>query len=89
MSLSTYKDLPTGFKIILSLLLLLFAMTDSAPAQQQGASSAAATRARYLSEMGSLPASREVAVEEFINYHRHQIGSPKADEAVALDVRWL
>ncbi|HEU0173229.1 MAG TPA: VWA domain-containing protein [Blastocatellia bacterium] len=87
MSLSTYKGLPANFKVILSLLLLLFAITDGALAQQ-GASSAAAARARYLSEMGSLPASREVAVEEFVNYHRHQIGSPKADEAVALDVRW-
>jgi Mg-chelatase subunit ChlD len=88
MSLSTYKDLPTGFKLISNILLLLFALTDGALAQQQGASSAAAARARYLSEMGSLPATREVAVEEFVNYHRHQIGSPKADEAVALDVRW-
>ena len=88
MSLSTYKNLSAGSKVILSLLLLLFALTDSALAQQQGASSAAASRARYLSEMGSLPASREVAVEEFVNYHRHQIGSPRAGEAVALDVRW-
>ena len=88
MSLSNYKDLPTGFKLISNILLLLFALTDGALAQQQGASSAAAARARYLSEMGSLPASREVAVEEFVNYHRHQIGSPKADEAVAMDVRW-
>src|SRR5262245_25438099 len=88
MALSAYKDLPTDFKLILNLLLLLFAMTCSALAQQQGASSAAASRARYLSEMGSLPASREVAVEEFVNYHRHQIGSPRAGEAVALDVRW-
>jgi len=87
MSLSTYKELPASFKLILSLLLLLFAMTAGALAQQ-GASSAAAARARYLSEMGSLPASREVAVEEFVNYHHHQIGTPKADEAVALDVRW-
>jgi Mg-chelatase subunit ChlD len=39
--------------------------------------------------MGSLPTSREVAVEEFINYHRHQIGRPKAGEAVAMDVRWM
>lgn len=88
MSLSTYKNLPAGFKLILNLSLLLFALTDGALAQQQGASSAAASRARYLSEMGSLPASREVAVEEFVNYHRHQIGSPRAGEAVALDVRW-
>jgi Ca-activated chloride channel homolog len=85
--MSFYKDLPAGFKVILSLLLLLLALTDGALAQA-GVSSAAATRARYLSEMGSLPASREVAVEEFVNYHRHQIGTPKAGEAVALDVRW-
>jgi Mg-chelatase subunit ChlD len=87
MSLSAYKDLHAGFKAILILSLLLCALTDTALAQQ-GASSAAASRARYLSEIGSLPASREVAVEEFVNYHRHQIGSPKAGEAVALDVRW-
>ncbi len=55
---------------------------------QEGASTAAAARTRYLSEMGLIPASRSVAVEEFVNYHRHQIGRPKAGEAVALDVRW-
>ena len=87
MALSAYKDLPTDFKLILNLLLLLFAMTCSALAQQQGASSAAASRARYLSEIGSLPASREIAVEEFVNYHRHQIGSPKAGEAVRKNYR--
>jgi len=55
---------------------------------QEGASSAAAARSRYLAETGYIPTSREVAVEEFVNYHRHQIGRPKAGEAVALDVRW-
>jgi Mg-chelatase subunit ChlD len=38
--------------------------------------------------MGLIPESRSVAVEEFVNYHRHQIGRPKAGEAVLLDVRW-
>ena len=62
----------------------------AAPAQhaQEGASTAAAARTRYLSEMGLIPASRSVAVEEFVNYHRHQIGRPRAGEAVLLDVRW-
>ncbi|HEX7316635.1 MAG TPA: VWA domain-containing protein [Pyrinomonadaceae bacterium] len=55
---------------------------------QDGVSSAAAARTRYLSEMGLIPASRSVAVEEFVNYHRHQIGRPKVGEAVLLDVRW-
>jgi len=77
----------TGKSILFPLIAMMIAVTATTRAQE-GASSAAAARARYLSELGSLPASREVAVEEFINYHRHQIGRPKASEAVALDVRW-
>lgn len=76
-----------GFKVFLASLLLSFAMTGVTFAQQ-GVSSAAASRTRYLSEAGVLPTSREVAVEEFINYHHHQIGLPKVGEAVALDTRW-
>ena len=30
----------------------------------------------------------EVAVEEFVNYHRHRLPLPKAGQAVALDTRW-
>ena len=72
---------------LLLLSLLLLSLTSAAHAQE-GTSTAAAARARYLSEAGLVPASREVAVEEFVNYHRHQIGRPKAGEAVLLDVRW-
>lgn len=32
--------------------------------------------------------SNEIAVEEFINYRKHDLPLPKAGEAVALDVRW-
>ncbi|HKX33532.1 MAG TPA: VWA domain-containing protein [Blastocatellia bacterium] len=74
-------------KKVLSLPLLLLILTGVALGQA-GTSSASASRTRYLSEVGLAPASREVAVEEFINYHQHQIGRPKAGEAVALDVRW-
>src|SRR3712207_2687696 len=74
------------FRLLLSFLLLAL---GALPAHaQEGASTAAAARTRYLSEMGLIPASRSVAVEEFVNYHRHQIGRPKAGEAVLLDVRW-
>jgi Mg-chelatase subunit ChlD len=75
---------------VFSLFLSLFLLAPFAPPAhaQEGASTAAAARTRYLSEMGLIPASRSVAVEEFINYHRHQIGRPKAGEAVLLDVRW-
>ncbi len=72
---------------LLSLSLVFLALTATAHAQE-GASTAAAARTRYLSEMGLIPESRSVAVEEFVNYHRHQIGRPKAGEAVLLDVRW-
>lgn len=70
------------------LLSLLFSVLTGAALAQEGASSAAASRTRTLAEAGLIPASREVAVEEIVNYHRHQIGRPKAGEAVNLDLRW-
>jgi Ca-activated chloride channel family protein len=87
MSLAAHRTPSVCFKLFLTLLLLMAALTGTILAQE-GASSAAASRTRYLAETGLIPASREVAVEEFVNYHRHQIGRPKAGEAVALDVRW-
>jgi Ca-activated chloride channel homolog len=76
-----------GLKLIL-FFVICFGAFESAALGQAGVSTAAAARTRALSEAGMLPASREVAVEEFINYHTHQIGRPKAGEAIALDVRW-
>lgn len=32
--------------------------------------------------------SNEIHVEEFINYHKHQLPLPKAGQAIAMDVRW-
>ena len=87
MSKSTYRVQPICVKVFLSLLLVTGALSGAALAQE-GTSQAAAARTRYLSEIGVLPAAREVVVEEFVNYHRHQIGRPKAGEAVALDLRW-
>lgn len=84
----TQSDLYTRFSLRLLLLSLLLLSPSSAAHAQEGTSTAAAARARYLSEAGLVPASREIAVEEFVNYHRHQIGRPKAGEAVLLDVRW-
>lgn len=55
---------------------------------QDGVSTAGAARAKYLSGLGLLPSSKEVIVEDFVNYHRHEIGRPKAGEAVGLDLRW-
>lgn len=77
-----------SLKVFLALSLIFCALNAVAALAQEGTSTAAAARTRYLSESGLLPASRDVAVDELINYHRHQIGRPKAGEAVALDVRW-
>ncbi len=83
----TRADRRTTYSFFISLFLLALAALP-VHAQQEGASTAAAARTRYLSEMGLIPASRSVAVEEFVNYHRHQIGRPKVGEAVHMDVRW-
>ena len=79
---------PTYRRAVSLLLLLCFGLSASTLAQQQGTSSASASRSRYVADAGFIPPSREIAVEEFVNYHRHQIGGPKAGEPVALDVRW-
>src|SRR5215207_7900306 len=85
----TRRAARSGLGNLLSLPLILLALAAGAAVHaQEGASTAAAARTRYLSEMGLIPSSRSVAVEEFVNYHRHQIGRPKAGEAVLLDVRW-
>lgn len=55
---------------------------------QDGGSTAGAARTRYLGNVGILPTPKDVVVEDIINYHRHEIGRPKAGEAVGLDVRW-
>jgi len=30
----------------------------------------------------------EIAVEEFVNYHKHRLPLPKSGQAVAMDTRW-
>jgi Ca-activated chloride channel family protein len=83
----TRTTLSFSFRLFLTCSLIVSAFAFTALAQE-GASSAAASRTRYLSESGLVPPSREIAVEEIVNYHRHQIGRPKAGEAVLMDVRW-
>jgi Mg-chelatase subunit ChlD len=87
MSPTAHKSSRFSFKFFLTFSLLCYALAGVALAQD-ATSTAAAARSRYLAEAGVLPSSREVAVEEFVNYHRHQIGRPRAGEAVALDMRW-
>jgi len=84
---SSSKNLRRHSVRILSLALLLLSLGAIAAAQE-GVSSASASRTRYLAESGLLPPPNEVAVEEFVNYYRHRLATPKAGEAVAMDTRW-
>ena len=83
MSSSTGK--PRPLVVCFTLAFLAFAVSGSA---QDGVSTAGAARAKFLGNRGLIPTPREIVVEDFINYHRHEIGRPKAGEAVGLDVRW-
>ena len=42
----------------------------------------------YNSPAPVLRLPEEVAVEEFVNYHKHRLPLPKVGQAVALDTRW-
>lgn len=77
-------------------MLILLAFGGAAFAQES-ASSASVSRSRALANsanpnsyrsMDRFVAPDEVAVEEFINYHRHRLPLPRAGQSVAVDVRW-
>lgn len=64
---------------------------------QESTSSASVSRSRAIAgnanpnsyrRTETFVAPDEVAVEEFINYHRHRLPLPKVGQAVALDMRW-
>jgi Mg-chelatase subunit ChlD len=90
------------FEMVLALALLCLCWT-SVLAQQSG-SAASVSRSRAIVNAGSntyYPPSasynppppvfrvpEEVAVEEFVNYHKHRLPLPKVGQAVAMDTRW-
>lgn len=45
-------------------------------------------RARELAELGRLPTARDIVVCDIVNYHRHRLPLPRADQDVALDLRF-
>ena len=65
---------------------------------QQGTSSASVSRSRALQQQNANPntyraietfvAPDEVIVDEFFNYHKHELPLPKVGKSVALDTRW-
>ena len=78
------------------LLVFCFAFQQNAFAQAS-ASSASVSRTRAIANSApaktyrgraTFPVPDEIAVEEFINYHRHRIPLPRAGEDVAMDLRW-
>lgn len=68
-----------------SLCCLLLAASVTA---QEGQSSYGHARARELAELGRLPGARDVVVRDLVNYHRHRLPLPRADQDVALDLRF-
>jgi Mg-chelatase subunit ChlD len=91
------------FEMVLALALLCLCSWTSVLAQQSG-SAASVSRSRAIVNTGSStyyppptsynpapPAFRvpeEIAVEEFVNYHKHRLPLPKVGQAVAMDTRW-
>jgi len=83
-----------GFGLVFVVVCLFLSSDISA---QDSASSASVARSRALAASASPGSYRraetfvapdEVAVEEFVNYHRHRLPLPKAGQSVAMDVRW-
>ncbi len=68
-----------------SLPILLLAATAAA---QDAGSTFGHARARELAELGRLPAARDVVVRDLVNYHRHRLPLPNAQQDVAFDVRF-
>lgn len=46
------------------------------------------TNSNYYRSSETFTPPDEVAVEEFVNYHKHRLPYPKVGQAVALDTRW-
>lgn len=68
-------------------ILALFVLAAAASAQE-GQSTFGHARARELAELGRLPTAREIVVRDLIDYHRHRLPLPAADQPVAIDVRF-
>lgn len=75
--------MPNRTNLSLSACLLLTAAISAQAAQ----STFGHARARELAALGKLPTSRDIIVRDIVNYHRHVLPLPTANQAVALDVR--
>lgn len=53
---------------------------------QEGYSSAALSMGKMSSNQGSIPLPEHVVVEEYFNYHKHDLPLPKNGEPIAIDI---
>lgn len=90
------------FLFVLGVAFLSF--SGASVSAQDSASSASVSRSRAISNANPLTAKSgntnyyapsagfqapdEVAVEEFVNYHKHRLPLPKVGQSVAIDARW-
>tara|TARA_R110002096_G_scaffold121528_23_gene263203 strand:- start:1246 stop:2658 length:1413 start_codon:yes stop_codon:yes gene_type:complete len=68
---------------------LLYALlgTSTALLAQAGQSTFGHARARELAALGKLPTSSDIVVRDIVNYRRHLLPLPTANDTVSLDVR--
>jgi Ca-activated chloride channel family protein len=72
--------------IVLFFLLLLFQPYHSNA--QDGYSNASYARGKMYSDNRFIPSPDEVVIEEYLNYHRHDLPSPSDKESVRMDIGW-
>ena len=68
----------------LTICLLGFIINQELQAQAAGYSSASVS----MNRSNGIISADQVIVEEYVNYHRHQIPLPKPGKDIALDLRW-
>ncbi|MBK7884628.1 MAG: VWA domain-containing protein [Chitinophagaceae bacterium] len=71
-------------KIRIAFLLLAGCLAFSKIFAQAGTSSASLS----MNRANQIIASDQVVIEEYVNYHLHQIPIPKNDEKIAMELRW-
>jgi Mg-chelatase subunit ChlD len=67
---------------------LLFLACLHAGYAQQGYSSASHSRAKQRSNALMIPRASEIVIEEFFNYHTHNLPTPTKGKSVMMDMRW-
>lgn len=64
------------------------AITNNSNPQTRNSTNTSSGNTKYYSPVVSFKAPDEVAVEEFVNYHKHRLALPKIGQSVAMDTRW-